>query len=64
MSDLRFLGAAQAYAAGLKYGVCPCKWPHESPPLPLAYVTMAEDDPGPRHIPTCPFADEDYVESL
>lgn len=59
--DLRYLGAAQAFAVGLKANHCPCQWPHTvTETATLAFQAMAEDDPGPTHIPSCPWIDPDY----
>lgn len=37
-------------ADALKAGICPCK--------------SEADDPGPDHLPTCPWSDPDYCEGF
>jgi hypothetical protein len=58
--NVRYLGAAHAYAHGVAIGLCPCSWDADRVGDRLA--SLAENDPGPAHIDECPFSNPEYVE--
>lgn len=73
--QFRYLGAARAYAVGVMYHSCPCTWPHDTmareaddcslcADIPLSYQRIAEEDPGPTHIPECPYKDPNHFEGF